>query len=94
MSEVFAKPEQRNNKPSPNAETIPRLLEENSYLLTVITEQFNKGKLSESIELQKKLHRNLVYLACLAYPNASQNKIAESIPVRYSFYLFVLLIFN
>lgn len=72
MSEVFAKPEQR-NKPSPNQETIPKLLEENSYLMKVISEQLNKGKLAEAIELQKKLHRNLVYLSCLAYPNTNTN---------------------
>lgn len=102
MSEVFAKPTQR-CKPSPNSETIPKLLEENSYLLMVINEQFNKGRFAEALELQKKLHRNLVYLSCLAYPNKVQTSSddAKLVPIflispqnkhRNSFNVFFLLL--
>lgn len=81
MSEVFAQPHQR-MQPAPNSETISKLLDENTQLLTAITEQFNKGRMQETLDLQKQLHRNLVYLACLAYPNKPLSEIQGSIPVR------------
>ena len=31
--------------------------------------------------MQKQLHRNLVYLACLAYPNKPMNEVQNLIPV-------------
>lgn len=74
MSDVFAKAEHRskNTEQRPNNETVKKLLEENSYLLTLIGENFNKGKVTEAFEIQKALHRNLVYLSCLAYPDDKQ----------------------
>lgn len=80
MSEVFAQPHQR-IQPAPNAETISKMLDENTQLVTAITEHFNKGRMQETLELQKQLHRNLVYLACLAYPNKPLGEIQNSIPV-------------
>lgn len=80
MSEVFAQPHQRMH-PAPNSETISKLLDENTQLLTAITEQFNKGRMQETLDLQKQLHRNLVYLACLAYPNKPLSDVQSLIPV-------------
>ena len=48
MSEVFAKPHQRAQK-VPNAETIPKLLEENDHLLSTIAENFNKGRIQDAL---------------------------------------------
>lgn len=82
MCENFIKPTQ-SRIPVPNNKTIPRLLEENNLLLTAITEDFNKGRiLADSMDIHKKLHRNLVYLTCLAYPNKTQSEIYHLIPVR------------
>lgn len=82
MSEVFALPHQR-MQPAPNAETIAKMLEENTQLLTAITEQFNKGRMQETLDLQKQLHRNLVYLACLAYPGKPLSDVQSLIPVLF-----------
>lgn len=84
MSEVFAQPHQR-MQPAPNPETISKLLDENTQLLTAITEQFNKGRMQETIDLQKQLHRNLVYLTCLAYPNKPLSDVQSLIPVMFFF---------
>lgn len=80
MSEVFAQPHQR-LQAAPNPETIPKLLDENTQLVSAITEHFNKGRMNETIELQKQLHRNLVYLTCLAFPNKPSSEVHTLIPV-------------
>ena len=49
MSEVFAKPHQRIQQ-APNPDTIARMLEENSQLLSAINEQFNKGRMQDTFE--------------------------------------------
>jgi hypothetical protein len=46
----------------------------------VIQDLFNKGKMQETMEMQKQLHRNLFFLACLAYP---QNQVHQLLPVRF-----------
>jgi hypothetical protein len=81
MSEVFAQPHQRLQQ-APNPETVAKMIEENTQMVITISEQFNKGRVQETLELQKQLHRNLVYLACLAYPNKPMNEIQNSIQVR------------
>lgn len=81
MSEVFAQPHQRASQ-TPNAETITKMLDENTQLVTAISEHFNKGRMLETLELQKQLHRNLVYLACLAYPSKPMTEVQNLIPVN------------
>jgi hypothetical protein len=80
MSEVFAQPHQR-IQPAPNSETVSKMLEENTQLVSAISEHFNKGRMQDTLELQKQLHRNLVYLTCLAYPSKPLNEVQNLIPV-------------
>jgi hypothetical protein len=87
MSEVFAQPHQR-IQPAPNPETISKMLDENTQLVSAISEHFNKGRMQDTLELQKQLHRNLVYLTCLAYPNKPINEVHNLIPV-----IFILMHF-
>ena len=61
-----------------NGEIIARILDENSRLLLAINE---KGRSEESLDLQKRLHQNLVYLASMAYPNRPRNEILSLLPV-------------
>ncbi len=49
MSEVFAQPHQR-SQPAPNSETISKMLDENTQLVTVISENFNKGRIQDTLE--------------------------------------------
>jgi hypothetical protein len=80
MSEVFAQPSQR-VQPAPNSETISKMLDENTQLIMAISEHSNKGRMQDTLELQKHLHRNLVYLACLAYPNKPSVEVQTLLPV-------------
>ena len=51
MSEVFAQPHQRsvpNATPSP--ETIQKLLDENTHLIALIHEHFDKGRMQDTLE--------------------------------------------
>jgi hypothetical protein len=51
MSEVFAHGYQRSNtQPVPNPETIQKLLDENSQLIGLIHEHFNKGRMQDTLE--------------------------------------------
>jgi hypothetical protein len=81
MSEVFAQPHQR-IQTAPNSETVSKMLDENTQLVSAISEHFNKGRMQDTLELQKQLHRNLVYLTCLAYPNKPHSEVQNLIPVR------------
>lgn len=49
MSEVFAQPHQRLQQ-TPNPETIAKLLDENTQLVTAISEHFNKGRMQDTLE--------------------------------------------
>jgi hypothetical protein len=49
MSEVFAQPHQR-MQPAPNPETIAKMLEENTQLVTTVAEHFNKGRIQDTLE--------------------------------------------
>ena len=49
MSEVFAQPHQR-MQPAPNPETIAKMLEENTQLVTTVAEHFNKGRMQDTLE--------------------------------------------
>jgi hypothetical protein len=49
MSEVFAQPHQRAQS-APNPETITKMLDENTQLVTAISEQFNKGRMQDTLE--------------------------------------------
>ena len=80
MSEVFAQPHQRLQS-APNPETVTKMLDENTQLISAISDHFNKGRMQDTMDLQNKLHRNLVYLACLAYPNKPKNEVEASLPV-------------
>jgi phosphoenolpyruvate-protein kinase (PTS system EI component) len=81
MSEVFAQPHQR-MQPAPNSETIAKMLDENTQMVITISEHYNKGRMQDTIDLQKQLHRNLVYLACLAYPNKPLAEMQSLLPVK------------
>lgn len=54
------------------------MLDENSHLIQSIQEFQSKGKISECMQYQQILHRNLVYLASIA--DANQN-IQALLPV-------------
>ena len=49
MSEVFAPAQQRQNQP-PNNETIQKILDENTQIITMIHDYFNKGRMQETVE--------------------------------------------
>lgn len=49
MSEVFAQPHQRSQQ-APNPETITKMLDENTQLVTAISEHFNKGRMQDTLE--------------------------------------------
>lgn len=83
-AEIFAMPQQHRIYSTPTTETIAGVLDENSQLVTVIAEYFNTGRIQETMDLQKQLHRNLVYLTCLAYPNKPFTEILNLIPVNFS----------
>ena len=89
MSEVFAQPHQRIQQ-APNPETISKMLDENHQIVSAISEHFNKGRMPDTLELQKQLHRNLVYLTCLAYPNKPLNEVQTLIPVIGTYFIHVL----
>uniref|UniRef100_A0A0B6ZDW1 SS18 N-terminal domain-containing protein n=1 Tax=Arion vulgaris TaxID=1028688 RepID=A0A0B6ZDW1_9EUPU len=78
MSLIFVPP---NQKPTSNVpdihETIEKMLEENAQLLHTINEYQMRGKMTECVEYQKVLHRNIVYLAKLADSN-----INTSLPLQ------------
>jgi hypothetical protein len=67
MSQVFAEKDERKEN-APNPDTISDLLKENCHLIACITELQQKGRMDDALKVQKILHRNLVYLSCLAYP--------------------------
>ena len=49
MSEVFAQPHQR-NPAAPNPETITKMLDENTQLVSTIAEHYNKNRMQETLE--------------------------------------------
>lgn len=66
----------------PNSEAITKMLDDNTQLVTVINDHITKGRMQETLEMQRTLHRNLVYLAQLAYPNKPTQEVQNLIPVR------------
>lgn len=74
MSLAFAPASARQGAP-PNRATVQKLLDENSQLIQAIVENQNSGRLQDCLQLQEKLHRNLVYLASIA--DAGQSLLAE-----------------
>jgi len=59
------------------------MLEENSALIKTITEYQNLGRHSETIQYQKNLHKNLMYLGSIAdqqnstLENSSPNRLVK-----------------
>ncbi|MBN3309903.1 SS18-like protein 2 [Amia ocellicauda] len=70
MSVVFV-PKKQRGKAQINQEVIQRLLDENDQLVRCITEYQQKGRVTECVQYQQILHRNLVYLGTIA--DASPN---------------------
>lgn len=68
----------RGTRPPPNTAQIQKMLDENSHLIQTIQEFQAKGQMSECMQYQQVLHRNLVHLASMA--DASQN-IQAILPV-------------
>ena len=66
---------------APPPETINKMLEDNTNLVTAIADHQTKGRMQDTLEMQKQLHRNLVYLASLAYPNKPSAEIQNLLPV-------------
>lgn len=97
MSEVFAaQPHQqsqmvpqptRMHQTAPNSDAINKMLDDNTQLVTAIAEHFNKGRAQDTLEMQRTLHRNLVYLASLAYPNKPMQEVQNLIPVDLFIYI-------
>lgn len=90
MAEIFAQQQNIQMKTisqhTISTEGIARILDENSRLIVAICEK--QGTALEIVELEKRLHRNLVYLTRLAYPNRPLNEILRLLPV--SIFLYIL----
>lgn len=71
---------------APPPETINKMLDDNTNLVTAIADHQTKGRMQDTLEMQKQLHRNLVYLASLAYPNKPSAEIQNLLPVIDIFY--------
>lgn len=65
----------------PSSETITKMLDDNTQLVTAINDHITKGRMQDTLEMQRTLHRNLVYLAQLAYPNKPTQEVQNLIPV-------------
>ena len=55
--------------PPPNPQNIQRMLDENAAIIKTITDYQGMGKVSEAVQYQWTLHRNLMYLASIADSN-------------------------
>ena len=55
--------------PPPNPQNIQRMLDENAAIIKTITEYQGMGKVTEAVQYQWTLHRNLMYLASIADSN-------------------------
>ena len=55
--------------PPPNPANIQRMLDENAAIIRTITEYQGMGKVTEAVQYQWTLHRNLMYLASIADSN-------------------------
>jgi hypothetical protein len=55
MSEVFAPAHQRQNQ-APSHDTIQKILDENTQIITMIQDYFNKGRMQETVEYES-IHR-------------------------------------
>ncbi|BFZ12678.1 hypothetical protein BsWGS_15716 [Bradybaena similaris] len=68
MSIVFVPAYQRSGEPDSHCtrEIVQKMLEENEQLIKTISGYQLKGRMTECVEYQKVLHRNIVYLAKLA----------------------------
>ena len=53
----------------PNPQNIQRMLDENAAIIKTITEYQGMGKVTEAVQYQWTLHRNLMYLASIADSN-------------------------
>ena len=51
MSDVFVEAKLRKNQ-SPNNETIQKILDENTQIITLIQDCFNKGRIPETVEYE------------------------------------------
>ena len=63
------RPQMPPHGPPPNPQNIQRMLDENAAIIKTITEYQGMGKVTEAVQYQWTLHRNLMYLASIADSN-------------------------
>nr|XP_019951839.1 PREDICTED: calcium-responsive transactivator isoform X2 [Paralichthys olivaceus] len=59
---------------------LPKMLDENHYLIQCIMDYQSKGKTAECTQYQQVLHRNLVYLATIADSNQNMQSLLPAPP--------------
>ena len=64
MSDVFVEAKLRKNQ-SPNNETIQKILDENTQIITLIQDCFNKGRLPETVEYEWYIKRLYTFMFVL-----------------------------